>query len=114
MVGRAGLRHITLDNEVITELSYVVLPDYWHQGLATEMALVSLAVAFELMDLNIVYAKTSVTNQASIRVMSKVGMKFCRYITDHTEVLYAITKDQWFEQLSSNPPLSSTLITIES
>src|SRR4051812_48156573 len=53
-VGRGGLRRVTLENRLETEVAYALTPEFWGQGLATELANEAVRVAFaeiELADL---------------------------------------------------------------
>lgn len=60
----------------VGEIGYVLTPDYWGQGLMTEAAKAVVDFGFQRMDLVRVQAKCFVQNQASARVMEKVGMSF--------------------------------------
>ena len=89
-VGRGGMRHVALDGADEVELAYTLMPDFWGRGLATEMAQALLALARSRLGLMRVVAFTLVTNRASERVMTKLGLEFERQI-DHAgqpHVLY--------------------------
>src|SRR5688572_19388106 len=45
-VGRGGLRHVELEGVPEVEIAYALLPEYWGRGLATEIAQLSVDVAF--------------------------------------------------------------------
>lgn len=60
----------------VGEIGYVLTPDYWGQGLMTEAARAVVDFGFQRMGLVRVQAKCFVQNQASARVMEKVGMSF--------------------------------------
>ena len=38
LIGDCGLEHADIDGEMVPELGYDFLSDYWHKGLATEAA----------------------------------------------------------------------------
>ncbi|MBO1198856.1 GNAT family N-acetyltransferase [Staphylococcus simiae] len=63
------------------EIGWRLLPEYWGQGLATEgaQAVINLAREHHIGD---IYSFTAQANQASIRVMEKLGMHYY----DHFEL----------------------------
>ncbi|MEN0642443.1 GNAT family protein [Alkalicoccobacillus gibsonii] len=56
------------------ELSYILHPDYWGKGYATEAAGLMLSFGFYKMNLHRIYAKCDPRNKGSERVMQKIGM----------------------------------------
>jgi RimJ/RimL family protein N-acetyltransferase len=81
--GRGGLRHCTIGGCDEVELGYAFLPQFWGQGLATELAEASVRVGFEVLGLAELVCFTLPTNAASRRVMEKVGFRYER------DVVYA-------------------------
>jgi len=57
------------------ELGYVLHPDFWGRGFATEGARHLLAMAFETLDLRRVIARLDARNTGSARVLSRLGMR---------------------------------------
>ena len=47
LVGREEIRKVTVGNIEEVELGYVLMPDFWSQGLAVEIGKKSLANAFD-------------------------------------------------------------------
>ena len=93
LVGRIGT-HVTLVEGVLeVELAWVVHPDHWGQGYATELAAPARDLAYS-RGLKSVVAFTLPSNAASRRVMDKLGMTFERDIThaDLPHVLYRATR----------------------
>jgi RimJ/RimL family protein N-acetyltransferase len=72
-VGRGGLRHITLGGQDVVQVGYGLFPGFWGQGLATEVAVASIRVAFDLLRLPRLVAIVLPVNLASRRVLVKVG-----------------------------------------
>jgi RimJ/RimL family protein N-acetyltransferase len=72
VVGFCGIVHPGGQPEA--EIKYAVLPIHWGQGLATEAVRGMLAYAAERLDLRRVIATTAPENEASQRVLLKVGM----------------------------------------
>jgi RimJ/RimL family protein N-acetyltransferase len=91
-VGRGGLRHIVLEGQSEVEVAYALARDAWGKGYATEIARASLDVGFRLLGLQDIVAFALPENQASRRVMEKVGFAYERdIIHDHLKhVLYRI------------------------
>jgi [ribosomal protein S5]-alanine N-acetyltransferase len=89
-VGRGGLRHLEIGGADEVEVAYALLPDFWGQGLATEMARAMLNLGQSQLGLSRIVALTLTTNHASERVMVKLGMVFERRIEHAGEpcVLY--------------------------
>jgi ribosomal-protein-alanine N-acetyltransferase len=96
-VGRGGLRHVHVGGNDEVELAYALMASFWGSGLATEMAGAILTVAFEHLGLADVVAFTLTTNQASRRVMEKVGCQFEREIVHAglPHVLYRIKREEY-------------------
>ena len=75
MIGTCGFASIDAANNS-AEVGYVLSPDYWGQGIATEALTALLRFAFCDMKLNRVEARYMTENIASRRVMEKCGMTF--------------------------------------
>jgi RimJ/RimL family protein N-acetyltransferase len=60
------------------ELGYVMHPDVWGRGYATEAARLLLRFGFEDLGLEQVVATCDPRNVASARVLEKVGMQYTR------------------------------------
>ena len=73
LIGRGGLLHTTVTGVPEVEVGWAIVPARWRQGLATELALASLEVAFGSLGLESVIAYTLLDNHASRRVMHKSG-----------------------------------------
>ncbi|NUO58166.1 MAG: GNAT family N-acetyltransferase [Hamadaea sp.] len=55
------------------ELGYVVHPDHWGRGVATQAAMLMVHHGFAELGLTRIYAKFSRENPASVRVIQKAG-----------------------------------------
>ncbi|MBV8990031.1 MAG: GNAT family N-acetyltransferase [Solirubrobacterales bacterium] len=90
MVGRGGLQYTYVEGINEIEVGWAIVPERWRQGLATELALACVEVAFNDLELMRLVAFTLPHNIASRRVMEKAGFEFEREIVhaglDH--VLY--------------------------
>ena len=72
VIGFAGLKYLPELGEV--DLGYRFLPAFWGRGLATEASRACLAYGFETLGLQRVIGLTDPENQASMRVLEKIGM----------------------------------------
>ncbi len=95
MIGRGGLQYTTVTGRDEVEVGWAIVPDRWGHGLATELALASIDIAFGPLDLPEVIAYTLESNRASRRVMEKSGFSCERGLT-HVglpHVLYRLRRD---------------------
>jgi ribosomal-protein-alanine N-acetyltransferase len=90
MVGRGGLQYTYTAGLNDVEGVWAIVPERWGQGLATELAVACVEVAFDQLDLLEIVAFTQPDNHASRRVMEKAGFEFERFIVHATlpHVLY--------------------------
>jgi len=83
LIGDCGLEHRIIHGEMVTELGYDFLSDYWHKGLATEAAKAVRDYAFIELRLPRLVSLIRVGNDGSKRVAERVGMtlisEFTRY-----------------------------------
>ena len=110
LVGHCFL-HITNGRTQDASLGYFFHPSAWGQGFATETAHGLIHVGFGLLGMHRIGAGCSATNQASARVLAKVGMQ-CEgrvredRLTDAGErddtVLYGILRREWARSASSS------------
>ena len=94
--GRGGLRHITLDGEQVVQVGYGFFPGFWGRGLATEVAIASTRVGFEVLGLARLVAIVMPDNTPSRRVLEKVGF------THVSDTLYDGSRHLLYE--SRRPP----------
>jgi ribosomal-protein-alanine N-acetyltransferase len=73
LIGLTGFRNFY--TPPIFELLYAVQPSHWHRGFATEMAQAAIDYAFRHTGLQAVRASTDEPNQASLRVLERLGMR---------------------------------------
>ncbi|HEY3728890.1 MAG TPA: GNAT family N-acetyltransferase [Solirubrobacteraceae bacterium] len=79
-VGRGGLQYTDVLGTRVIEVGWAIVPERWGQGLATELALTSVEIAFSRLDVREVIAFTLPDNVASRRVMEKAGFAYEREI----------------------------------
>jgi [ribosomal protein S5]-alanine N-acetyltransferase len=78
MVGRGGLQYTYTAGLNDVEAGWAIVPERWGEGLATELALACVEVAFDHLDLLDIVAFTLPYNVASRRVMEKAGFEYER------------------------------------
>lgn len=75
MIGTCGFTSFDFEHDRV-EVGYVLNPDYWNMGIATETVSAVIEFAFNEFDANRVEAHFIEGNNASLRVMEKCGMTF--------------------------------------
>ncbi|MHB1152324.1 MAG: GNAT family N-acetyltransferase [Eubacteriales bacterium] len=75
MIGTCGFTSFDIENNR-AEIGYVINPDYWGMGIATEAVSAILDYGFRTLSLNRIEARYMVGNDRSRRVMEKCGMRF--------------------------------------
>ena len=78
MIGTCGFTTIDPQNEC-AEVGYVLNPEYWGKGIAAEALVAVLTFGFDKLLLHRIEARFIEGNEASLRVMQKVGMQFEGY-----------------------------------
>ena len=75
-VARGGLQRTEFDSQPEVEVGWTTAPERWSEGFATEVGAKALAVASEQLGLDSVVAFTLPHNDASRRVMEKLGFVY--------------------------------------
>jgi RimJ/RimL family protein N-acetyltransferase len=75
VIGYDGVRHAEVAGRPVVELLWFLSAAHWGQGYATEMAREAVRVAFEVLELDELWAETVDVNRASRSVMEKLGMR---------------------------------------
>ena len=76
-IGWTGLKFVTdltNNHQNYYDLGYRLLRKYWGQGVATESAIVSLDYAFNILQVEEVFAAASCQNIGSNKILQKVGL----------------------------------------
>ena len=94
-IGMCGL--LKRDTLPDADVGFAFLPDYWSQGYAFEAASGVMQYGREVLGLRRIVAITSLDNDASIRLLEKIGLKFEGLITPSEELgevrLFGTTPD---------------------
>lgn len=83
-IGMCGL--LKRDTLPDADVGFAFLPNYWSQGYAFEAASGVMAYGREVLGLRRIVAITSLENDASIRLLEKIGLKFEGLITPSEEL----------------------------
>ncbi len=75
MIGTVGFTSYD-EKHSVAELGYVISPDYWHRGIATEALKAILSIAFHELKVQRAEAKYMPENVYSRSVMEKCGMTY--------------------------------------
>lgn len=76
VVGRGGLEFTEATGRPEVEVAWMIAPDRWGRGLATELARHAAAFAFTELSQDEIIALTLPDNLASRRVMDKAGFRY--------------------------------------
>ncbi|MGP1908006.1 GNAT family N-acetyltransferase [Metabacillus sp. JX24] len=93
MIGAGELNIRDRDNKA-GEISYIVNPDFWGNGIATDVANLLITLGFKEFKLHRIFATCDPRNIGSFRVMEKVGMIREGIIRDALKL-----KDGWRDSL---------------
>ena len=74
MIGTCGFAAIDTDNDA-GEIGYVINPEYWGKGYATEALARVLSFGFGVLHMHRIYIRIMAGNIASERVARKCGMR---------------------------------------
>jgi RimJ/RimL family protein N-acetyltransferase len=95
------------------ELGYRLRTSCWGKGYGTEGSLALIGKAFAELGVARVVATTMAVNIASRRVVEKAGLRLVRTFhvaftdplpgTEHGEVEYAVTRDEWIDPTGPAP-----------
>ena len=78
-IGMCGL--LKRDELSDPDIGFALLPDFWSKGFAFEAATAVLHDALERLSIQRVLAITSLDNDASIKLLERLGFKFEKIIT---------------------------------
>jgi len=91
-IGMCGL--LKRDELPHADIGFAFIPDFWNQGFAYEAAAAVMNDARERLKLERILAITNQDNEASIKLLQKLGLKFERVIkmsTDSAELFLLST-----------------------
>lgn len=87
LVGRAGIEHRDIGNEVLMELGYLIGKQYQNKGYATEVCEAILAYAKEEIGINELHCFIHPDNHASLHLAEKLGFQMAEQFDSEKEEL---------------------------
>jgi RimJ/RimL family protein N-acetyltransferase len=94
LIGSASLAVVSAEHRR-GELGYVIHPDWWGRGIATEAAELLLELGFRTVGLHRIEATTRPDNTASWRLLERIGMRREGLIRDHM-----LLRGAWVDSLA--------------
>lgn len=101
-VGLGGLKRSIIEGQEEVDVAYALMPKFWGQGLATEIAKASVEIAFDVLRLDKIVCFTLPTSHASQRVMQKVGFEYKKNII-HAEKFHVLYQLKNIRQIKVVP-----------
>jgi RimJ/RimL family protein N-acetyltransferase len=100
LIGHCGLLVQQVDGNTELEIGYSLIPAFWNKGYATEAARACKEYAFENEFSSSLISIISLSNESSIHVAVKNGMKpDTQTVYNNNDVcIYRITQDEWQSQ----------------
>lgn len=105
--GVCGVQEINA-NARTADLGYWVDPDHWGQGIATEAARAACGFAFQHLGLQLLTACHAVRNEASGRVMRKIGFR-----ATHTRPDDRLGETLYYELIPAQLHENQELVVVE-
>ena len=90
------------------EIAYMIHPEYWGRGFATEVAFALLSFGFTTLNLHRIFATCDPRNLASEHVLQKLGMQYEGRMREtlllrdgwRDSLLYSLLEQEWQERTS--------------
>ena len=113
MIGSVGLRRRAPEKRV-ADVGFELAPPHWGQGYATEAAAALVGYGFSELGLHRVFAHCIGENEASARVLARIGMRREGVLREHEFFrerwwdvhLYGMLAAEWLP-LADHPPAPS-------
>ena len=104
LIGWAGLKYLPEFDEV--DLGYRFIPEYWGQGIATEISIAIVKYGFQTLNLERIIGISMLENPASIKVLEKAGLTFDKYAPyepddDQDAAWYSLNREDYLQTISS-------------
>ncbi|MDE4085277.1 GNAT family protein [Planococcus maritimus] len=102
MIGAGELTIKSFENRT-AEIGYIINPDYWGKGIATELAEKLVCFGFDKLNLHRIYATCAPENIASRKVLEKAGLLFEGQLREtlwvkgkwRDSLLYSVLENEW-------------------
>ncbi len=102
VIGTCTLAHVDVQNRR-AEIGFVLRSDHWNQGYMTEATRTLLRFAFEELELHRIEADVDPRNEASIRLIERLGFQREGYLRErwlvndeiNDTVFYGLLRREW-------------------
>ena len=102
MIGAGELTIKSFENKT-AEIGYIINPDYWGRGIATEVAEKLICFGFDKLALHRIYATCAPENISSRKVFEKTGLLFEGHMREtlwvkgkwRDSLLYSVLENEW-------------------
>lgn len=74
-IGDCGITMQLIENEIVPEIGFHIMKNYWNKGYATEAANACKSYAFDVLKYPKVFSYTALRNVPSQKVAEKMGMQ---------------------------------------
>jgi RimJ/RimL family protein N-acetyltransferase len=103
LMGFCALNQENVDGVDEVEIGYRLAPQFWGNGMATEIVRATLAYGFEQLGLPSIIAIVQPANVASVRVIQKVGFSAFVYSQYHRlgVRIYRLNREEWLAREAS-------------
>ncbi|WP_277674580.1 GNAT family N-acetyltransferase [Piscibacillus halophilus] len=94
-IGDCGITMQNIDNELLPEIGFHIIKDYWNNGYATEAALGCKQYAFDVLGYSKIFSYTTLDNISSQRVARNIGMQTYKMFEKNGEkqIVQVVNKD---------------------
>ena len=105
IIGFVGFREFFEPPQL--QLLYAMLPEHWGRGLTTEVADAVCGYAFDKLGFAEIVAATDIPNEASARVLLRLGMSLDRKTLDGPSgtAFYVLDREDWVARKSEGGAL---------
>ena len=102
VIGDMGFYRVDVNNQK-TEIGYILNPEYWRKGYASEAMDAVLKFGFEILNFNKIEADINPENQASINLATKMGFKKEAHLRQNLffngkfidSLIFGLLKNEW-------------------
>ena len=106
-MGWSGLKFVTeLTNkhQNYYDLGYRLIRKYWRKGIATETAMIALDYAFNVLNVEAVYAAASIENIGSNKILQRIGLNFIEtfFYKDIECNWYMLNKQEYEKKIANS------------
>jgi RimJ/RimL family protein N-acetyltransferase len=95
-IGDCGITMQEIDGEVVPEIGFHIIKEYWNKGYATEAAIACKDYAFDVLHYPKVFSYTALRNIPSQKVAEKIGMQTYKVFVKNGEkqIAQVVSKDR--------------------